>query len=278
MTHPTDPTRAPTSLEDAAQKVLDRMFSTYRARNGRQVGVEGDDGEKVWLVHSDDIEALRSALLSSAELPSDLARGANPNSPTPVVEVDLEGLEKIARAATQGPWTVSFDSCASCGGEWDVYEIPGGAHAKFEREEDARHVATFDPPTILRLIELARSRQEPVLACYECDTPLHGPFCPACNPEMVSRSRQEGGEGVASPEPSQRGDGPHIPSSPQGEEFLEFKEALSDLRSLRQEHLDLNGGGPGWMRRWLDAWVRVDELFANEDEAAYDRQQEDAHG
>lgn len=67
-------------------------------------------------------------------------------------------------------------------------------------------------------------------------------------------------------------------TGPHGEEYLEFKEALSDLRALRAEHLALNGGGPGWMRRWLDAWVRADELFANEDEAAYDRQQEDAHG
>jgi hypothetical protein len=63
-----------------------------------------------------------------------------------------------------------------------------------------------------------------------------------------------------------------------GEEFLEFKEALSDLRSLRQEHRDLNGGGPNWTARNKAAWAKVDELFANEDEAAYDRQQEDAHG
>lgn len=63
-----------------------------------------------------------------------------------------------------------------------------------------------------------------------------------------------------------------------GEEFLEFKEALSDLRSLRQEHRDLTGGGPGWNTRWEAAWAKVDELFANEDEAAYMRQQEDAHG
>lgn len=63
-----------------------------------------------------------------------------------------------------------------------------------------------------------------------------------------------------------------------GEEFLEFKEALSDLRSLRHEYDCLNGGGPGWAARNAAAWAKVDELFANEDEAAYDRQQEDAHG
>ncbi len=63
-----------------------------------------------------------------------------------------------------------------------------------------------------------------------------------------------------------------------GEEFLEFKEALSDLRSLRHEYECLNGGGPGWSARNKAAWAKVDELFANEDEAAYDRQQQDAHG
>lgn len=63
-----------------------------------------------------------------------------------------------------------------------------------------------------------------------------------------------------------------------GEEFLEFKEALSDLRSLRSEHRALNGGGPGFNARYEACWVRIDELFANEDEAAYDRQQQDAHG
>ena len=63
-----------------------------------------------------------------------------------------------------------------------------------------------------------------------------------------------------------------------GEEFLEFKEALSDLRSLRHEYECLNGGGPGWQARNAEAWKRADELFADEDEAAWQRQQEDAHG
>jgi hypothetical protein len=50
-------------------------------------------------------------------------------------------------------------------------------------------------------------------------------------------------------------------------------EALSDLRSLSKEHSDLNGGGPGWAERNKAAWAKVDELFADEDEAAYERQQ-----
>lgn len=71
---------------------------------------------------------------------------------------------------------------------------------------------------------------------------------------------------------------PHPGPGIEGDEYLEFKEALSDVRSLRQEYSDLNGGGPEWSKRNAAAWARVDELFANEDEAAWCRQQEDAHG
>lgn len=48
-------------LIEAARAVIEGKFSTYRARNGRQVGVEGDDGEKVWLVHSEPMSELESA-------------------------------------------------------------------------------------------------------------------------------------------------------------------------------------------------------------------------
>lgn len=52
------------SLRDAAKALIAGMSSTYRARNGRDVGIEADDGEKVWLVHSDLITALEAALAS----------------------------------------------------------------------------------------------------------------------------------------------------------------------------------------------------------------------
>lgn len=50
------------AVREAAQGVIDNKFSTYKARNGREVGIQGDDGEKVWLVHSDYIHALEAAL------------------------------------------------------------------------------------------------------------------------------------------------------------------------------------------------------------------------
>ena len=47
---------------EAARRVLAEKFSTYKAANGRDVGVEGDDGEKCWIVHSDAMFELQYAL------------------------------------------------------------------------------------------------------------------------------------------------------------------------------------------------------------------------
>lgn len=48
-------------LWDAAEAVLSSMSDSYTARNGRQMGIQGDDGEKCWIVHSDAVEELRRA-------------------------------------------------------------------------------------------------------------------------------------------------------------------------------------------------------------------------
>lgn len=49
------------ALAEAGQTILDRMFSTYKARNGREMGIQAADGEKCWIVHDDEIQALRQA-------------------------------------------------------------------------------------------------------------------------------------------------------------------------------------------------------------------------
>jgi hypothetical protein len=48
-------------LIEACRCVIEQRASTYRARNGREVGIQGDDGEKVWLVHSEPMFELESA-------------------------------------------------------------------------------------------------------------------------------------------------------------------------------------------------------------------------
>jgi hypothetical protein len=51
-----------TRIHLAAKDVIDAKFSTYRARNGRDIGVEDESGEKCWIVPSDLISLLEGAL------------------------------------------------------------------------------------------------------------------------------------------------------------------------------------------------------------------------
>lgn len=87
-------------------------------------------------------------------------------------ELDLDALEKVARAATQKPWFRS-------GGRNDLYDgnrplnghgicLEGEkqdtiAHVFFDKRtgdgfSDANHIAAFSPPTVLKLIALARPK------------------------------------------------------------------------------------------------------------------------
>jgi hypothetical protein len=50
------------TISQAAADVIRVMTSTFKARNGRDVGIEADDGEKCYIVHSDQIFALERAL------------------------------------------------------------------------------------------------------------------------------------------------------------------------------------------------------------------------
>lgn len=48
------------NLRGSARDILDQVFSTYKARNGRDVGIEDDNGEKVWLLPDDAYQSLRA--------------------------------------------------------------------------------------------------------------------------------------------------------------------------------------------------------------------------
>lgn len=54
-------------MREAGQTILDTMSDAYTAGNGRRVGIQAGDGEKCWIVHSDQIEYLRSALKAEGE-------------------------------------------------------------------------------------------------------------------------------------------------------------------------------------------------------------------
>lgn len=47
---------------EAARRVVEAKMSTIKARNGREMGIEADDGEKCYAVHSDIMFDLETAL------------------------------------------------------------------------------------------------------------------------------------------------------------------------------------------------------------------------
>lgn len=76
-----------------------------------------------------------------------------------MADINLTELRKVAEAATPGPWTVD----GHVGSEYDdlvVAPYPGGEPgwvvgvAETETSpEGATHIATFDPPTVLALLD-----------------------------------------------------------------------------------------------------------------------------
>jgi hypothetical protein len=74
----------------------------------------------------------------------------------------LDADERIARAATKGPWLVDCETYAEAliagdgtsviaGGRW------GGEASAFESTEDAIHIAAHDPARVLREVEAKRA-------------------------------------------------------------------------------------------------------------------------
>ena len=54
-----------TRIHLAATVLIESKTSTFRARNGRDVGVEDEHGEKCWIVPFDKMDALIAALEDS---------------------------------------------------------------------------------------------------------------------------------------------------------------------------------------------------------------------
>jgi len=91
-------------LIEAARCVVEQRFSTYRARNGREVGIQGDDGEKVWLVHSEPMFELESAYGAMEE-----KRRAPPEPPS----INASRLQDIRDAIRAYEGVLTFTPAAS---------------------------------------------------------------------------------------------------------------------------------------------------------------------
>ena len=107
-----------------------------------------------------------------------------------MTDLNLTKLRKIAEAATPGPWnlhTLRTDETHDIRGSIDD-EADIVIYAECE-DADAAHVATFDPPTVLALIdrlEAAEAKVERVRTALANhppresppDTPNNGPRAP----------------------------------------------------------------------------------------------------
>lgn len=67
-------------VREAAQALIASRSSTYKARNGRVMGIEDDSGEMMWIVPFDEMNALDEALAK----PVSEAGGEAPNGCPPV--------------------------------------------------------------------------------------------------------------------------------------------------------------------------------------------------
>lgn len=54
-------------LLKAAQAVINMKFDQYTKRNGHKASIEAEDGEKCWIVHSDQIAQLEGAITGASE-------------------------------------------------------------------------------------------------------------------------------------------------------------------------------------------------------------------
>ena len=74
-------------------------------------------------------------------------------------DLDLDRMEAVAREATPGPWTY----IPTILGVPNMTVLAGDAHEGYVaigQFRNGEHIATFDPPTVLALIEKARRAEE----------------------------------------------------------------------------------------------------------------------
>ena len=106
-------------LHEAACAIAANAADTYRARNGRRMGIEADDGEKCWIVHSDDFDALCAA---AAAIDPALLDRIEAEEWRPIEEAPKDGMSILAIVAGTHPQTgepfvpevVEWDEGDSC--------------------------------------------------------------------------------------------------------------------------------------------------------------------
>lgn len=73
-----------------------------------------------------------------------------------MIELDLKALRKVAEAATAGPWVQGYLNEVWAGGKAPIVNWQGfddSDRGRAEHFANAAHIATFDPPTVLALLD-----------------------------------------------------------------------------------------------------------------------------
>lgn len=112
------------ALRDAARDMISSRTDTYRAGNGRQVGIQDDSGEKCWIVRFDEMAALEAALGDEQSLADEhcqscgslLWGGSCPicNDPDEVPDSEVSRLRAIIDNARQAFAETHTDDEARC--------------------------------------------------------------------------------------------------------------------------------------------------------------------
>lgn len=58
------------AVREAAEQLIRNRFDTYTAKNGKRISIEGDDGEKCWIVSFEDMNDLENALRALSAEPA----------------------------------------------------------------------------------------------------------------------------------------------------------------------------------------------------------------
>lgn len=122
-------------LIEAARAVVDGRFSSYKVKNGRDVSIDADDGEKVYLVHSELMFELQSAY--------EALKDRGPSTPTTdsltadAAAVPSDGTCRKCGACPRHP---STGVCATCEDEASA-AIPLPEHFGPALIDQAREIA-----------------------------------------------------------------------------------------------------------------------------------------
>lgn len=103
-------------------------------------------------------------------------------------ELDLNHLRKVAEEATEGPWTwnaTPVDTVSGEGGDNCIDAGTIGVTGYVYADEDAEHIAAFDPPTAIALLNRLQAAEAKLARVIGVHTPTNALMNPGRNERVV---------------------------------------------------------------------------------------------